>query len=51
MALARHRIEIELRRSGDIAAEGRDEDELGPRRVRRRDPVQPIGARFVLVER
>ena len=51
MTLARHRIEIELRRSGDIAAKGRDEDKLGAGRVRRGDPVQPVGARFAAVER
>ena len=51
MALARHRIEIELRRSGDIAAKRRDEDELAAGRVRRGDPVQPVGARFAPLER
>ena len=51
MALARHRVEIELRRSGDLAAEGRDQDELAARRVRRGDPAQPIAARLVDFER
>ena len=51
MTLARHRIEIELRRSGDRLAKGRDEDELRAGRVRRGDPVQPVCARFALVER
>ena len=51
MTLARHRIEIELRRSGDIAAKGRDEDKLAAGRVRRGDPVQPVRARFAPVER
>ena len=51
MALARHRIEIELRRTGDIAAKGRDEDKLAAGRVRRGDPVQPVGARLAPLER
>ena len=48
MTLARHRIEIELRRAGDIVAKGRDEDKLAAGRVRRGDPVQPVRARFAL---
>ena len=44
-------FEIELRRAGDLAAKGRDEDELRAGRVRRGDPVQPVRARFALVER
>jgi hypothetical protein len=51
MALARHRVEIELRRAGDIVAKGRDEDKLAARRMRRDDPVQPVCARFVPLER
>jgi hypothetical protein len=51
MPLARHRIEIELRRARDIVAKGRDEDKLGSGRVRRRDPVPPVRARFAPIER
>src|SRR5271163_1432495 len=47
MTLARHRIEVELRRPGDLAVARRDEDDLGARYVRRGDPVQPVGARLV----
>src|SRR5271168_5351862 len=34
MTLARHRIEVELRRPGDLAVARRDEDDLGARQVR-----------------
>ena len=44
-------FEIELRCTDDRAAKGRDEDELRAGRVRRRDPVQPVRARFALLER
>ena len=47
MALARHAVEIELGRSDDLVAEDRGEDDLAPRRVRRSDPVAPVGARLV----
>ena len=46
MALARHRVEIELRRSGDIAVEARDKDEPAPGGMRERDLVAPEGARL-----
>ncbi len=44
-------FEIELRRSGDVVAKGRDEDKLAAGRMRRGDPVQPVGARFAPLER
>jgi len=47
VVLAGHRIEVELRRSGDLAAKGGDQDKLGAGRVRPRDPIQPIRARLL----